>query len=411
MDKSVEVVLATISHNGEAVGRYDGRAVFVPFALPGETVRIRIVEEHKNFFRANLLEVVKASPDRIAPRCLHYGICGGCHYQHLSYASQLVIKTDILRDQLKRIGRIKEPPVNDMVPSPAEWNYRNHVQFHLDQSGVLGFVASHDPTELIPIRECHLPESAINTFWPTLEFEPDSPVERVSLRSGWNDDLMLVLESDEKTPPEMEIEAGISVVHLTEDDSVVLAGEGHLIINVLERSFRVSAASFFQVNTFMAGKMVSYLLENIPLSASSTLLDVYCGAGLFSAFFAPRVGRLIGIELSSSSCEDFAVNLDEFDHVELYEGPAEEILPALKIKADVAIVDPPRAGLEKPALEALLRFAPQTIAYVSCDPATLARDVSRFVAGGYALVHVTPFDLFPQTYHIESICILQKTKE
>lgn len=408
MEKPVEVVLTSLSHNGEAIGRYDGRAIFVPFALPGETVRVRIVEEHKNFLRAELVEVVKPSVERIAPRCRHYGVCGGCHYQHLSYLSQLSTKSNILKDQLKRIGKIPAPTVKDIVPSPNEWNYRNNVQFHLDQSGVLGFVASGDPSELIPIQECHLPENSISAFWPTLEFEPDSPVERVSLREGRDADLMLVLESDEKAPPEMEIEAGISVVHLTEDDSVVVAGDGYLLMNVHGRPFKVSAASFFQVNTPMAEKMVTYLLENIPVSASSTLLDVYCGVGLFSAFFASRVGRLIGIELSPSSCEDFAINLDEFENVELYEGLAEEILPALKVKADVVILDPPRAGLERVALDALIRFAPQIIAYVSCDPATLSRDVARLTTAGYSLLHVTPFDLFPQTYHIESISILQK---
>jgi 23S rRNA (uracil1939-C5)-methyltransferase len=207
----------------------------------------------------------------------------------------------------------------------------------------------------------------------------------------------------------LELEAGISVVHLNpeRDNSVVLAGDGYIAINVLERIFKVSAASFFQVNTAMAARMVTHLLENLTVTAATTLLDVYCGAGLFSAFFAPRVAKLIGIESAPSSCEDFAVNLDEFDNVELYEGLAQEILPALKIRADVAIVDPPRAGLDKAALDALLRLKPQTLAYVSCDPSTLARDAARLLAGGYRLKQVTPFDLFPQTYHIESISIFE----
>jgi 23S rRNA (uracil1939-C5)-methyltransferase len=222
-------------------------------------------------------------------------------------------------------------------------------------------------------------------------------------------DLLLVLESDQSPPPETEIEAGISVVHFNAEsnDCVVLAGDGYIVIEVLGRPFKVSAASFFQVNTGMAAAMVTHLLENLPVSQSSTLLDVYCGAGLFSAFFAPRVARLAGIESSASACEDFAANLDEFENVELYEGLAEDILPALKIKADAVIVDPPRAGLDKTVLEALLSLKPKTLAYVSCDPATLARDAARLLAGGYRLKQVTPFDLFPQTYHIESISIFE----
>ncbi len=410
MDNPVEIVLTALSYGGEAIGRYDGRAVFVPFALPGETVRARIVEEHKNFARAELVEVVKASLERIVPRCRHFGICGGCHYQHLPYAAQLKLKTNILCDQLTRIGKLQNPPVQASVAAPDEWNYRNHVQFHLDPSGILGFIASADPEELIPITECFLPEAGINKLWPTLEFEADSLVERVSLRAGMNDDLLLVLESDEISPPEMDIEAGISIVHLnvSRGNSVVLAGDGYLVISVLDRQFKVSAASFFQVNTRMAGKMVAHLLENLPVSASTTMLDVYCGAGLFSAFFAPQVARVIGIEAAPSACEDFVANLHEFDNVELYEGLAQDILPGLKMSVDVAIVDPPRAGLDKAVLDALLRLKPGSLAYVSCDPSTLARDAARLSAGGYRLKQVTAFDLFPQTYHIESISIFER---
>jgi 23S rRNA (uracil1939-C5)-methyltransferase len=154
--------------------------------------------------------------------------------------------------------------------------------------------------------------------------------------------------------------------------------------------------------------MVDHLLEHLPVSASATLLDVYCGVGLFSAFFAGSVGRLIGIEASPAACEDFAANLDEFDNVELYEAPAETVLPGLDGFPDIAIVDPPRAGLEKNALQALLALAPARLAYVSCDPSTLGRDAARLIAGGYRLIDVTPFDLFPQTSSIESISIFEK---
>jgi 23S rRNA (uracil1939-C5)-methyltransferase len=407
MDKPVEIVLTALSYGGDAIGRYDGRAVFVPFGLPGETVRVRILEEHKNFARAELLEVVKTAPERITPRCRHFGECGGCHYQHLPYAGQLKVKTEILRDQLTRIGKLQDVPVKAMIASPQEWNYRNHIQFHLAESGQLGFVSSGYADAMAPIEECFLPEAAIGALWPTLDFEAGSPVERVSLRGGMNDDLLLILESPETDPPEIQIEADISVVHMLGDDAIVLAGDGFIIMNVLERSFKVSAASFFQVNTNMAARMVSHLLENLPVNAGSTVLDVYCGVGLFSAFFAAQAGRLIGIESSSSACQDFADNLDEFDHVELYEGLAQDILPALNCHADIAIIDPPRAGLDKNALDALLKLKPAVLAYVSCDPATLARDAARLVSGGYRLKQVTPFDLFPQTYHIESISIFE----
>jgi 23S rRNA (uracil1939-C5)-methyltransferase len=253
-----------------------------------------------------------------------------------------------------------------------------------------------------------MPEASINDFWPQLEFEPETDIERVSLRSGMDDDLLIVLESESPEPPELEIEAVVSITHVYEENTVILAGNDHIIIRVLDRDFKVSAASFFQVNTAMAEKMVQHLLANLPVSQSTTLLDVYCGVGLFSAFFAPRCGRMIGIESSESSCEDFDVNLDEFDNVELYEGFAEEILQHLEIQTDIVLVDPPRAGVDKQVIDGIFNLNPQMIAYVSCDPSTLARDAARLINGGYKLKEVTPFDLFPQTYHIESISIFER---
>jgi SAM-dependent methyltransferases related to tRNA (uracil-5-)-methyltransferase len=158
----------------------------------------------------------------------------------------------------------------------------------------------------------------------------------------------------------------------------------------------------------MAEKMVQHLLTCLPVSLSGTLLDVYCGVGLFSAFLAPKCERVIGIESSPSACEDFAVNLDEFDNVELYEGLAEEVIPYFEAKPEIVLVDPPRAGLEKRVVDGILELRPRFMAYVSCDPSTLARDSKRLIEGGYKLKQVTPFDLFPQTYHIESISLFEQ---
>jgi 23S rRNA (uracil1939-C5)-methyltransferase len=433
--QTYEITLTTLTYGGDAMGRLpDGRAVFVSFGLPGERVRVRLTEEKQNFARGELAEIIQPSPDRITPRCKHFysplppreplplrsrgashgsgvrAACGGCHYQNLPYQKQLEAKSEILRDQLTRIGKIRNPPVAPMMASPSEWNYRNHVQFHLTEEGKLGFVnATGNAT--IPISECHLPENGINSFWPQLEFDTKMDISRVSLRAGADDDLMLILESDLPETPELEIEADVSVVHLFEEHPVVIAGGDHISTRVLGRGFRVSAGSFFQVNTAMAEKMVEHLLAALPVSNSDTLLDLYCGVGLFSAFFASRAGRVIGVESSASTCEDFAINLDEFENVELYEGAAEEILPGLVGgigNPPYALVDPPRAGLDSRVLDAMQALGPRVIAYVSCDPSTLARDAKRLIAGGYRLAQVTPFDLFPQTYHIESILIFER---
>lgn len=406
-----KIRLEKLTYGGDAMGRLeDGRAVFIPFGLPGERVRVRLTEEKRNFARGELVEMLEASPQRIAPRCIHFGECGGCHYQNLSYEDQLQVKKEILRDQLTRIGKIENPPVYETVPSPSPWNYRNHVQFHLTQEGKLGYVRALAPS-VFAVKECHLPEGSINEFWPQLEFEPATDVERVSIRSGLDEELMLILESESPEPPELEIEAGISITHVFEENTVVIAGSDNLTIRVLDRDFRVSAASFFQVNTAMAANMVDHILTHLPVSPTETVLDVYCGAGLFSTFLAPKCERLIGIESSPSACEDFAFNLDEFENVELYEGLAEEILPGLVGRVSTStyvLVDPPRAGLDKTVLDGILKLRPKMIAYVSCDPSTLARDAARLINGGYKLKQVTPFDLFPQTFHIESISIFER---
>lgn len=408
MDK-FDVSLTSLVYGGDALGRLpDGRAVFVPFALPGEKVRVELVEEKRGHARASLLEVLEAAPQRITPRCPHFTICGGCHYQHIDYADQLAFKTAILREQLERIGGLSDISCAPAIASPLPWNYRNHVQFHQSADGKLGYQAARS-NSVVPISECHLPETALNEIWPQLELEPIPGLERISLRLGMDDDVMLILESSDPEPLDFSVEElPISAIHLGPGGALVLAGSDRLTVEVLDRQFQVSPASFFQVNTPQAARMVEHLLQHLQLGEDKTLLDVYCGVGLFSAFLAPRAGRLVGIELSPSACEDFAVNLDEFEHVELYEASAEDVLTSQKFHPDVIVVDPPRSGLGQRMLDGLLAQSARQIAYVSCDPSTLARDARRLLAGGYHLQQITPFDLFPQTYHIESISFWEK---
>ena len=216
IQNTYEVTLEKLTYGGEAMGRLpDGRAVFVPFGLPGEMVCIQLTQQKQNFARGELVEVLKASPDRIDPKCKHFTQCGGCHYQNLSYENQLRAKTEILRDQLQRIGKIENPPVQPIVASPLEWNYRNNMQFHLTEEGKPGFINAKG-NSVFPIEECHLPEASINTFWPELQFESRMNLERVSVRSGQDDELMLVLESNTEETPEIEGKKGGD--HDSDDD-------------------------------------------------------------------------------------------------------------------------------------------------------------------------------------------------
>ncbi len=407
--KEYEVTPTVYVYGGETLARLpDGRAVFIPYTLPDERIQIRLVEEKERYARAELLEVLSASPARIEPRCAHFAHCGGCHYQHIPYQEQLIIKQAILKNQLERVGKLIDPPVSSMIPSPTAWNYRNHIQFHISAKGNPGYLKHHS-TQLVPIQECHLPEESLNQIWPALDLEYIPGLDRVSLRSGeGGQDTMIILESSDPKPIEFAVDLPLSAVHQGPGGEIVLAGDDFTIVEVHGFPFVVSAGSFFQVNTPVAELIVDYLLDTLPLAEHTILLDVYCGVGLFSVFLAPLVKQIIGIESDPSAAEDFLYNLAGFDSVELYDVPAEDILPYLEISPDIILLDPPRAGISKKVLDSVVSLQPDLIAYISCDPATLARDVSRLHNQGYLLQQSTPFDMFPQTYHIESVNIFQR---
>ena len=403
MSKIEELTLDNAAFGGESIGRLsDGRAVFVPFSIPGETIRIRITQDKKRYARGKLLEVLEPSPFRVAPRCRHFGVCGGCHYQHMAYEEQLVIKRKILKDQLERIGKLTNPPVEDMIASPNIYNYRNHIQFHISGEGKPGFFLA-DKRGVLEISECHLPEEMLNKLWQLLEVGPKTGISNLGLRLGRDDDILLTLESGDVFNAEFNVEAlPVSVVHLSPQEVQILAGSSYSVMQVKGRNFRVSAGSFFQVNIPQAEKLVEIIEELIPENCG-TILELYAGVGLFSAFIASRTEKLVAVESSPQASEDFVQNLDEFDNIELYQGAVEEILPHLDIQPEIVLLDPPRAGVDKNVLEKIISTSPGQVVYISCDPATLARDTRRLVQEGYNPVKFIPIDLFSQTYHIESL--------
>lgn len=408
---NIDLNITGIANGGEGIGRLpDGRIVFVPFTIPGESVRIRVIESKKGFVRGEVVEILSAVPGRIKPRCRHFGICGGCHLQQMDYRTQLFHKAGIIRDVLSRIGGIKGIDIQPVVPSPFEWEYRNQVQYHLHPSGTLGY-QRHSSNETIPIDECFLPVIPLVEMRNNLELDPQTGIKRVTFREGLVDDYMIVLDGNSSDIPEMEIDLPFSVVHQSEAGTITLAGSDFVHMKIKDRIFKVSAGSFFQVNTKMAEMMVDHVLSLIPPGECDCIVDLFCGVGLFSAFVADRAKRLIGVESSLSACSDYAENMDEFDHVELYEGLCDHVLPGLDIDPDVVIVDPPRAGIGKVSMEALIRMNPNRIIYISCDQATLARDASMLVHAGYRIMQLTPFDFFPQTHHIESITLFSKQSE
>lgn len=403
-----QIVIEKMVFGGEGMGHLpDGRAVFVPYVIPGEEVKIEIVTEKKHFSRAKLVEIVKPSKDRVIPVCPYFGVCGGCHYQQLSYSGQITVKREILIDQFRRFAGIDISELLQVFSADSSLDYRNKIQLHITNEGRLGYQMAHAKT-IVPVDECHLTVGDFQDLLEILDFEENSAVERVSCRWDSSGELLILLDSESVIPPEMEIDMGASIVHRSPAGEIVLAGDNCQLFEVLEKSFSVSASSFFQANTSQAEKMANYLLENLPISNKTILADLYCGVGLFSKFFAPNVKLCIGIESSPSAVADYAVNLDEFENVKVFEGLTEKIFPFLDEQPDVVILDPPRAGLNVKVTDALGESNANCIAYVSCDPSTLVRDIKRLQKHGFQIKSLALFDQFPQTYHIESICIVER---
>ncbi len=407
MNDQHTVTIQSLVYEGGGFARLpDGKAVFVPFVMPDETVRICIREEKKGFALADLVSIEDAHPQRIQPRCVHFSTCGGCHYQHIPYELQVEYKKGILIEQFERLAGIKDPKVDEVIPASEKWNYRNTIQFQISPQGDACFAGARD-NALFPVQECHLPMTAINSLWPQMSFETDSFTGRLELRQNQQEDLLVALEGAGDIP-ELESESSVSIVSLAGDHSVVLAGENRLSMQVHDRSFNVSTPSFFQTNFSGAQTLVDIVREMVNKQTPNNLLDIYCGVGLFSAFLAGEVEQLAGIEASPSACQDFALNLDEFDNVSLYEGAAESVLPGLDFKADCVILDPPRAGLHHKARQALIDHQPKSIVYVSCNPSTLARDAKRLIEAGYSIQKTVLVDMFPQTYHMESVVLFTR---
>jgi 23S rRNA (uracil1939-C5)-methyltransferase len=405
MSETLELTLTGNAYGGESFGRdIDGRMVFVPFTIPGEVVRVRPVETHKRWVRALPEKWVKPSDQRIEPRCPHYRTCGGCHYQHIPYALQLETKVEIVHDQLVRIGGFEDPPVRSPIPSTNPWYYRNNMRFHLAEDGSLGFI-TFDGKRVFHVEECHLPEQELIDLWAQLELDPTKTIEEISLRSGGEGELMVILHGSDAPDMEISTESPISVVWTSPRGDFILAGQDHLYFDINRNQFRVSALSFFQVNSEMIPELVQQATALLSIQPGQTIFDLYAGAGLFSAAIAVSGAHVVAVEESPHACRDFSFNLDRFPHIDLYEGEVGMALPQIKSQADAVLIDPPRAGLSRAALDSLLERTPSRIVYVSCDPATLSRDGKRLKAGGYSLESITPIDLFPQTFHIETISL------
>lgn len=429
MPEIVDLELTAMAHGGSALGRArlssaatgsgleevrpgtrGEKVVFVPFAIPGETVRVEITEARARWARAKLLEVLEPSVHRVEPPCPYFGPgkCGGCHFQHIAYEAQAEFKRQVVQDQLGRIGGLWDVTVQDTIGAALPWGYRNHAQFHIAPDGHLGFLTT-DTHRVVPVQECLVLEPLLEGLLAALDMEwPE--LHRLSLRCGSaTGDLMAIFELGFYEDFDIEVDFAVSCVLLLADgEAVVLMGSDHLTEHVAGRDFRISAGSFFQVNTGGAEALVALVREGLAPAGNETLVDLYCGVGLFGLALADGVGQVIGVEADESARSDFEYNAQGLDHVRFVQGTAEDSLRGLEGTVDLLVLDPPRSGAGKGVVTEIARLGPRRIAYVSCDPATLARDAHGLTERGYLLVDVQPVDLFPQTYHVESVALFER---
>lgn len=340
-----------------------------------------------------LRRVVEAAPERVMSACAVFGECGGCQLQQMPYPAQLAWKTARVCDLLRAVG-FDEPPTLPAIGCEPPWNYRNHMRFSVDRDGRVGLTA-RGTRRVIPLTNCPIAQPRINDALAALAEEPQ-PHPQALVRYGVATGQMLLVPAPLPATRARLESAGLDVCEETMEEE--LGGV----------RFRIRPSSFFQTNTAQANVMARLALAELPSGPDVTLVDAYCGVGVFARLMAERAGRVLAIEESASAVRDARWNLRETPHVEIIQAKVEDDLPQRTERIDGLIIDPPRAGCQRPVLDALVARRPPVVVYISCDPTTLARDLAYLClkTGAYRLRSVRPLDMFPQTAHIENIATL-----
>jgi len=428
----MDVTIEKLIYGGEGLAHHDGSTVFVPFVLPAERAAILPTEQKKKFIRARLERVLDVSPERIASRCPHFGVCGGCDYQHIPYEAQLKYKTDILRETLRRIGRIEwlgEITVHASKP----WNYRNRAQWKVrplkDSSGDaapaeadklgIGYFRANSMA-LCAVSDCPILSPlllktllalrdalAASALPPQLrEFEAfsnsaDSKLLLTATFAGFPARAAELAAKIREVVPEIES----LLFHDPGRERMELFGPGFLEYEAEGQTFRVGHFSFFQVNSSLVDELAHDVVDRDE--GGRLALDLFAGVGLFATALTKKFGRVIAVEANPAAARDLETNA-RGGPIEVRASDVERFLERFKEKPEFVVLDPPRDGMARPALDRLARIQPARIVYVSCEPPTLARDLAVLVAAGYEIVNMHLFDLFPQTFHMEAVTRLRR---
>jgi 23S rRNA (uracil1939-C5)-methyltransferase len=437
----VQFTIEKLVYGGDGLARVPaigderrGKTVFVPYVLPGEVVEAKVVEERKGYTRAELLDVQQPAPERIAPVCPHFGVCGGCHYQHADYTAQLNYKRQILQETILRGAKVELPQIEAHGSEPYGFRNRTRMKIAVEPEVALGYYR-HGSHELEAVRHCPISSPLINKALAVLwELAPEMAaypsLREVQFFANHDDSELLVeLFIHHATTPvllakfakllreRMAEIAGVAVFASgasdgdLEDGNVEatrrlsragvphIEGSPSMVYKVGSYSYRVSAGSFFQTNRFMAAKLVELVTAN---RSGRAALDLFAGGGLFTLPMSRNFERITSVEIAQNSFDDLNANA-AVPHIQAVHSTTEDYLKAARGRWDFAIVDPPRAGLGERVAKALVGLAIPRVAYVSCDPATLSRDLVTLLAAGYHVEEAHMVDLFPQTYHMESV--------
>jgi 23S rRNA (uracil1939-C5)-methyltransferase/tRNA (uracil-5-)-methyltransferase len=380
----------SLTNLGHGIARVDGWVVMIPFALPKERVRARIHRNHKNYSEADLLEVLDPSPHRTQPPCPVFGECGGCQYQNLSYDTQLAWKQQQVAELLKHMAKI-DFPVEPVIASPKQYGYRSKITPHFapprdGKISEIGFLADSSRYRIIDVPRCEIAMTELNDRLPSLRAEVRENAGRYKRAAT------LLMRASEGKVLTQAFETAVEVV------------EGV--------RFEFQAGDFFQNNPFILPAFVQHVAREARTDGARFLIDAYCGSGLFALACARHFEQVAGVEISETAVVKATHNasINGITNARFIAGSAERIFEGIPFPASESsvIVDPPRAGCGEDFLRQLFAFGPRDVVYVSCNPATQMRDLVKFMEGGYTLKKVQPFDLFPQTRHLECVMTLGK---
>lgn len=376
---------------GDVIASFEGERINVFGGIPGETVIAEIVRykrRRKQYVSGIVRKVLVPSSSRVEPACKYFGDCTGCQWQHINYKSQLTRKTEIVQQYLSNYSSLSHLTARATVSSEEYFNYRNHARFTVRQGGNLGFV-NRISRRFIKIQECLIMAPLINQILSKLQGLCQETTQ-LSIRHGLRTGDWLIQPTLQN--PAIDLDTGQT--HYTE--------------SILGKTFRIASPSFAQVNTDQAEMMVSILIKELELDGTQIIVDAYAGVGTFAVLLASSAKKVIAIEESAAAVADAEYNLNEISNVSLVEGRVETVLSDLDDQPDIVILDPPRVGCYPETLKAILQHTPQRVAYISCNPESLCRDLDILANGGFKIKAVQPIDMFPHTYHIECIALLEK---